>query len=48
MRPYAKYAGTPDGSVLITLSDGHPASFKSSLYFVRLEGRPILRAPTDA
>ena len=37
VRPYAKYAGAPDGSVLIALSDGHPASFKSSLYFVRLK-----------
>jgi hypothetical protein len=39
-RPYAKYSDTPDGSILIALSDGHPASFRSSLYFVRLkEGR---------
>ena len=37
VRPYAKYAGTSDGSILIALSDGHPASFKSSLYFVRLK-----------
>ena len=37
VRPYAKYVGTRDGSVLIALSDGHPASFKSSLYFVRLK-----------
>lgn len=36
-RPYAKYSGTPDGSVLIALSDGHPASFKSSLYFLRFK-----------
>jgi hypothetical protein len=40
VRPYAKYSGTPSGSILIALSDGHPASFKSSLYFVRLvDGR---------
>jgi hypothetical protein len=37
VRPYAKYAGTPDGSVLMTFSDGHPGSFKSSLYFARLK-----------
>jgi hypothetical protein len=36
VRPYAKYAGAADGSVLMTFSDGHPASFKSSLYFVRM------------
>jgi hypothetical protein len=35
VRPYAKYAGTPDGSILMAFSDGHPASFKSSLYFLR-------------
>jgi hypothetical protein len=38
VRPYAKYAGTPDGSILMTLSDGHPGSFKSSLYFARFKG----------
>jgi BNR repeat-containing family member len=38
VRPYAKYAGTPGGSILMTFSDGHPGSFKSSLYFARLEG----------
>src|SRR3954447_98128 len=36
VRPYAKYTGAADGSVLVTLSDGHPGSFKSSLYFVRM------------
>ena len=44
VRPYAKYAAGPDGSVLATLSDGHPGSFKSSLYFARIEGDRILRA----
>ena len=40
VRPYAKYAGTPDGSILMAFSDGHPGSFKSSLYFVRFrDGR---------
>jgi BNR repeat-containing family member len=37
VRPYAKYAGTPDGSILMTFSDGHPGSFKSSLYFTRFK-----------
>ena len=41
MRPYAKYAAAPDGSVLMTFSDGHPGSFKSSLYFAALQGRPL-------
>ena len=44
VRPYAKYSATPDGSILIALSDGHPASFKSSLYFVRLKGGRFLAA----
>jgi BNR repeat-containing family member len=40
VRPYAKYASAPDGSILMTFSDGHPASFPSSLYFARLvDGR---------
>jgi hypothetical protein len=43
-RPYAKYSGTPDGSVLIALSDGHPASFKSSLYFLRFKDGGFYRA----
>ena len=38
MRPYAKYAEGPGDSVLITFSDGHPASFRSSLYFLRYAG----------
>jgi hypothetical protein len=37
VRPYAKYSATPDGSILMALSDGHPASFKSSLYFARFK-----------
>jgi hypothetical protein len=43
VRPYAKYAGAGN-SVLIALSDGHPASFRSSLYFVRLEGTTLRAA----
>ena len=44
VRPYAKYAGTADGSILMTFSDGHPASFKSSLYFARLKDGRFLAA----
>jgi hypothetical protein len=44
VRPYAKYAPARDGSVLMTFSDGHPASFKSSLYFARLTGDRFVRA----
>ncbi len=44
VRPYAKYASGPDGSVLIALSDGHPVSFPSGLYFVRLQGQRVLGA----
>ena len=43
-RPYAKYSDTPDGSILIALSDGHPASFRSSLYFVRFKDGRFQRA----
>ncbi len=35
VRPYAKYAAGPGDSVLMTFSDGHPGSFRSSLYFLR-------------
>jgi hypothetical protein len=42
VRPYAKYASGPDGSVLIAFSDGHPVSFPSALYFVRLQGERVL------
>ena len=44
VRPYAKYAAAPDGSVLMTFSDGHPASFKSSLYFLRFQDGRFVRA----
>src|SRR5215204_755694 len=37
VRPYTKYAAAPDGSIVMAFSDGHPASFKSSLYFVRFK-----------
>ena len=38
VRPYAKYAAGPGDSVLMTFSDGHPGSFRSSLYFLRYAG----------
>ena len=44
VRPYAKYSGTSDGSILMTFSDGHPASFKSSLYFARFDDGRFLAA----
>ena len=44
VRPYAKYAAGPDGSVLMTFSDGHPASFRSSLYFLRYRDGRFERA----
>jgi len=37
MRPYAKYDAAPDGSILMTFSDGHPGSYKNNLYYARLE-----------
>jgi hypothetical protein len=38
VRPYAKYAPAPDGSILMLFSDGHPASWRSGLYFARFAG----------
>ena len=34
-RPYAKYAGGPDGSIHMLFSDGHPHSYRTSLYYLR-------------
>jgi hypothetical protein len=40
VRPYAKYSDAPDGSILMAFSDGHPASYPSSLGYVRFrDGR---------
>jgi hypothetical protein len=44
VRPYAKYAPGPGGSVLMAFSDGHPGSYPSSLYYLRLKGERLLRA----
>ena len=43
-RPYAKYAEGPRESVVATLSDGHPASYPTSLYYLRIEGDAIFGA----
>ena len=43
-RPYAKYAEGPRESVVATLSDGHPASYPTSLYYLRIEGDTIFAA----
>ena len=37
MRPYAKYDAAPDGSILMTFSDGHPGSYKNNLYYMRFK-----------
>lgn len=37
VRPYAKYDTAPDGSILMTFSDGHPGSYKNNLYYMRFK-----------
>jgi BNR repeat-containing family member len=44
VRPYAKYAATPDGSIAMAFSDGHPGSFKTSLYYLRFKDGRFHRA----
>jgi hypothetical protein len=44
IRPYAKYAAAPDGSILMAFSDSHPASYKSSLYYLRFKDGRFTRA----
>jgi len=44
IRPYAKYAAAPDGSILMLFSDGHPASWESGLYFARFADGRFLSA----
>jgi hypothetical protein len=43
-RPYAKYVGAPDGSIHIILSEGHPKSYRTSLYYVRYKAARFYRA----
>jgi len=37
VRPYAKYDAAPDGSILMTFSDGHPGSYANNLYYMRFK-----------
>jgi hypothetical protein len=37
VRPYAKYDSAPDGSILMTFSDGHPGSYRNNLYYMRFK-----------
>jgi hypothetical protein len=43
-RPYAKYVGGPDGSIHVVLSEAHPRSYRTSLYYVRYRGGRFYRA----
>jgi hypothetical protein len=43
-RPYAKYVGASDGSIHITLSEAHPQSYTTSLYYVRYRAGAFYRA----
>ena len=44
VRPYAKYDTAPDGSILMTFSDGHPGSYRNSLYYMRFKSGRFYRA----
>jgi hypothetical protein len=44
MRPYAKYAGGPDGSIHMVFSDAHPQSYSSSLRYMRMHNGRFYRA----
>jgi hypothetical protein len=44
VRPYAKYVGAPDGSILMTFSDGHPGSYKNNLYYARFKNGRFYKA----
>ena len=44
VRPYAKYVEAPDGSVLMTFSDGHPGSYKNSLWYMRMKNGRFYKA----
>jgi len=44
VRPYAKYDAAPDGSILMTFSDGHPGSYKNNLYYMRFKGGRFYKA----
>jgi hypothetical protein len=44
VRPYAKYDTAPDGSILMTFSDGHPGSYRNNLYYMRYKRGRFLKA----
>jgi hypothetical protein len=44
VRPYAKYDAAPDGSILMTFSDGHPASYENNLYYMRFKDGRFYKA----
>ena len=44
VRPYAKYVAAPDGSILMTFSDGHPGSYKNSLWYMRFKNGRFYKA----
>jgi hypothetical protein len=44
VRPYAKYDTAPDGSILMTFSDGHPGSYKNNLYYARYRSGRFYKA----
>jgi hypothetical protein len=44
VRPYAKYVDAPDGSILMTFSDGHPGSYKNNLYYARFKRGKFYKA----
>ena len=44
VRPYAKYDSAPDGSILMTFSDGHPGSYKNNLYYMRYKSGRFYKA----
>ena len=48
VRPYAKYVAAPDGSILMTFSDGHPGSYKNSLWYMRFKNGRFFKADGSA
>ncbi len=44
VRPYAKYVAAPDGSILMTFSDGHPGSYKNNLWYMRFKNGRFYKA----
>jgi hypothetical protein len=44
VRPYAKYDAAPDGSILMTFSDGHPGSYRNNLYYARYKSGRFYKA----